>query len=117
MNRATHAAILAIAIPMLPRLASAQTVPPPFAWQEEQRPYRIELTAPPGVELKIRPIADATEWQPLICPPTCTLSVYPGRYRIESEAPPESGLRKDLWRRSAPNAPLSSSQVDIGWRF
>jgi hypothetical protein len=56
----------------------------------------IELAAPNGVWVKIRPETGEGEAVPdfVGCPPTCRLSIFPGRYRIEGEPPLASDLRR-----------------------
>ena len=88
-----HALGLACALMSLhPRAADAQATPePPPAWSVAQRPMHLELGVPEGVALTIRPQAGG---EPVACPPQCTLTVYPGKYRLDAKPPPQSPWRR-----------------------
>jgi hypothetical protein len=85
-----------IALSLIAGGASAETSPRGEGLPAPVRPLQLELVAPRGVELKIRPETGNSEDAPdfVICPPSCRLSVYPGRYRIDAAPPPDSDLRR-----------------------
>jgi hypothetical protein len=80
----------------LSRVASAQSAPELPVSPVPSSPLHLELQAAEGVRLRIRPeipgFENSSEF--VICPPSCRLAIYPGRYRLESDAPAESGLRR-----------------------
>jgi len=79
------------------RVASAETqLPHPPPWSDVPRPLNIELAVPQGMVLNLRPATEEGVPEPnlVLCPPSCRLAVYAGRYRLTAEPPPESGLRR-----------------------
>jgi hypothetical protein len=81
----------------LSRGASAQTAPQvPASPALPSPPLQIQLAAPEGVILRIRP-EFGEGYSPAAfvkCPPTCRLAVYAGRYRLEGDPADDSGLRR-----------------------